>query len=68
MCAQETGTYLDDAEGFIVSAVFSLAIHQKVIELEYSNPKYAQGCALDPSTICHDTCSSNGIRDLPLVV
>lgn len=62
------GTNLDDAEDFIVSAVFSLAVDEEVIELEYANPKDAQRCALDPSAICHDTCSSNGIRYLPLVV
>lgn len=62
------GTYLDDAEDFIISAVFSLAVDEEVIELEYANPKDAQRRALDPSAICHDTCSSNSIRYLPLVV
>lgn len=61
-------TNLDDAEDLIVSAVFPLAIHQEVVELEYANPKYAQGCALDPSAIRHNARSSNGIRYLPLVV
>lgn len=60
--------YLDDAEDFIICAVFSLAIHQEVVELEYADPKYAQGCAFNPSAISHDACSSNGIRYLPLVV
>lgn len=60
--------YLDDAENFIVCAVFSLAIHQEVIELEYTNPEYAQGCALNPSAISHNAGSCNGIRYLPLVV
>lgn len=60
--------YLDDAQDFIICAVFSLAIHQEVIELEYADPKYAQGRAFNPSTIGHDACSSDSIRYLPLVV
>lgn len=68
MCAYTTGTNLNDAEDFIVRAVFSLAIHEEVIELEDANPEYAQGCALDPSAVCHNTRGSNGIRYLPLVI
>lgn len=60
--------YLDDAENFVVRAVFSLAIHQEVIELEYANPEYAQGCALNPSAVGHNAGSCNGIGYLPLVV
>lgn len=60
--------YLDDAENFVVCAVFSLAVHQEVIELEYANPKYAQGRALNPGAVSHDARGCNGIRYLPLVV
>lgn len=67
MCVQN-GTYLNDTEDFIVSAVLSLAVDKEVIELEYADPKDAQRRALDPSAISHDTRSSNGIRYLPLVV
>lgn len=43
--------FLDDAQDFIICAVFSLAIHQEVIELEYADPKYAQGRALDRKSV-----------------
>lgn len=60
--------FLDEAEDFIIRAVFSLAIHQEVIELEYADSKYSQRCAFNPSAIGHDACSSDSIRYLPLVV